>query len=189
MVYCAFALTRPDGKLRRQINTRARGHEARCTKHAALPPSFAVRSVRICLFQLSNKRGDRHVGANSRYLLSTCDSCPQLWTWKCNSNSKVGWGDMESGHEACSCTACQASISGSEPAGYFLFFIFLFYFSNSCCLLVPRYRCTYWLVPPHTNIVISRSLLRKASPAPRLKSCFSETHTYTSSLMITTLTT
>lgn len=64
-------------------------HEAR------LPPSFAVRSVRICPFQLSNKRGDRHVGANSRYLLSTCDSCPKFWTWKCNSNSKVGWGEYE----------------------------------------------------------------------------------------------
>lgn len=37
---------------------------------------------------------------------------------------------MESGHEACSCTACQASISGSEPADSFLFFYFLFYFSN-----------------------------------------------------------
>lgn len=35
---------------------------------------------------------------------------------------------MESGHEACSCTACQASISGSEPAGSFLFFLFDFYF-------------------------------------------------------------
>lgn len=155
VVYCAFALTRPDGKLRRQINTRARGHEARCMRHAALPPSFAVRSVRICPFQLSNKRGDRHVGANSRYLLSTCDSCPQLWTWKCNSNSKVGWGNMESGHEACSCTACQASISGSEPAGsFFIFYSFYFIFQISCCLLVPRYRCTYLTGWYHlTNIV------------------------------------
>lgn len=31
---------------------------------------------------------------------------------------------MASGHEACSCTACQASISGSEPAGSFFFFPF-----------------------------------------------------------------
>lgn len=38
---------------------------------------------------------------------------------------------MKSGHEACSCTACQASISGSEPAGSFYFiFLFYFYFSN-----------------------------------------------------------
>lgn len=37
---------------------------------------------------------------------------------------------MKSGHEAYSCTACQASISGSEPADSFLFFYFLFYFSN-----------------------------------------------------------
>lgn len=93
VVYCAFALTRPDGKKASQTD-QYEGTRARCTMHEArLPPSFAVRSVRICPFQLSNKRGDRHVGANGRYLLSTCDSCPQLWTWKCNSNSKVGWGE------------------------------------------------------------------------------------------------
>lgn len=44
---------------------------------------------------------------------------------------------MESGHEACSCTACQASISGSEPAGSLFFFFFFFLFFSFFSFFFP----------------------------------------------------